>query len=116
VDHVFPHVLKARLQGSKLAAVIDGVWNLVLACPRCNRGVEGKFDRPPHPGYLDRLRMRNDFLIQSHHPLRETLMLQTGVSEHDRVQFLREAYRCARTEGGLVGEPWRAANESEPAF
>jgi hypothetical protein len=100
VDHLFPHVLKARLPGSRLAALIDGVWNLVLACPKCNRGEDGKFDRPPHLDYLERLRKRNDFLIGSHHPLRETLMLQTGASEHDRVQFIREAYRCARTEGG----------------
>jgi hypothetical protein len=116
VDHLFPHTLKGRLAGSRLAAFIDGVWNLVLACQRCNRGVEGKFDRPPHLDYLERLRARNDFLIGSHHPLRETLMLQTGATEQDREQFLREAYRCARTEGGLVGEPWRAADESEPAF
>jgi hypothetical protein len=116
VDHLFPHVLKARLAESRLAALIDGVWNLVLACQQCNRGAEGKFDRPPHLDYLDRLRARNDFLIESHHPLRETLMLQTGATEQDRVHFLREAYRCAKTEGGLVGEPWRAADESEPAF
>lgn len=116
VDHLFPHVLKARLSGSRLAALIDGVWNLVLACPRCNRGVEGKFERPPDLAYLERLRVRNDFLIGSHHPLRETLMRQTGATEKDRVQFLQEAYQCARTEGGLVGDPWRAADEYEPAF
>jgi 5-methylcytosine-specific restriction endonuclease McrA len=116
VDHLFPHVLKVRLAGSSLAALIDGVWNLVLACQRCNRGEDGKFDRPPHLDYLVRLRTRNDFLIESHHPLRETLMLQTGETRQDREQFLREAYRYARTDGGLVGEPWRAADESDPAF
>jgi hypothetical protein len=116
VDHFLPHVLKSRLPGAKLAELIDGVWNLVLACPRCNRGPDGKFDRLPHPDYLERLRTRNDFLIDSHHPLRETLMLQTGATGRDRVQFLREAYRCARSEGGLVGDPWRAAGECEPAF
>lgn len=116
VDHLFPHTLKARLAGSQLAALLDGVWNLVLACQRCNRGADGKFDRPPHLDYLDRLRRRNDFLIRSHHPLRETLMLQTGRTEQERVDFLREAYRCVRTEGGLVCEPWRAADESDPAF
>jgi hypothetical protein len=116
VDHLFPHALKARLPGSGLAALIDGVWNLVLACPQCNRGEGGKFDHPPHRDYLERLRKRNDFLIASHHPLRETLMLQTGATGRDRVQFLREAYLRATTEGGLVGEPWRAADECEPAF
>jgi hypothetical protein len=116
VDHLFPHVLKVRLLGSKLATLIDGVWNLVLACQQCNRGADGKFERPPHLDYLDRLGRRNSFLIESHHPLRETLMLQTGATEQERLQFLQESYRCARTEGGLVGEPWRAPDESEPAF
>jgi hypothetical protein len=84
VDHLFPHVLKARLPGSRLATLIDGVWNLVLACQRCNRGEGGKSDHPPHLDYLERLRKRNDFLIRSHHPLRETLMHQTGKTEQDR--------------------------------
>jgi hypothetical protein len=29
-------------------------------------------------GLLERLSRRNEFLIESHHPLRETLILQTG--------------------------------------
>jgi hypothetical protein len=42
VDHFFPHVL-----GPELPAVpINGVWNLVLACADCNRGVGGKFACP----------------------------------------------------------------------
>jgi hypothetical protein len=116
VDHLFPHTLSFRVPGSRLAGRIDGVWNLVLACQDCNRGAAGKFDRLPHLDYIDRLRTRNEFLIGSHHPLRETLMLQTGEREEDRRRFLQEAYHCARTEGGLVGDAWRAADESEPAF
>jgi 5-methylcytosine-specific restriction endonuclease McrA len=34
VDHFFPHVLKQHNFGS----LIDGVWNLQLACKDCNRG------------------------------------------------------------------------------
>lgn len=116
VDHLFPHTLKTRLSGSKLAALIDGVWNLVLACQRCNRGVEGKFERLAHRDYLGRLHKRNNFLIASHHPLRETLTLQTGATEQERERFLRESYRSAATEGGLVSEPWRAVDECEPVF
>jgi 5-methylcytosine-specific restriction endonuclease McrA len=116
VDHLFPHTLRFRVPGAPLAGLIDGVWNLVLACQRCNRGADGKFDRLPHLDYLDRLRRRNEFLIGSHHPLRETLMLQTGIGEADRLGFLRAAYQLARTDGGLVGDPWRAADEAEPAF
>lgn len=73
VDHLFPHVLE-RLG---IASNLDGVWNLVLACVPCNRGPQGKFDLAPDSSYVHRLHRRNEYLIGSHHPLRETLILQT---------------------------------------
>ena len=76
IDHFFPHSLKAIDSGGH----IDGIWNLVLACARCNRGSSGKFDRVPSLRLLERLNTRNEFLIASHHPLRETLMQQTGAT------------------------------------
>lgn len=91
VDHFYPHVLKAV--SSKLN--IDGIWNLVLACPQCNRGIEGKFARVPATKYLSRLQKRNEFLISSHHPLRETLVAQTGASEQDRASYIREIDKLA---------------------
>jgi len=39
---------------------LDQVWNLVLACIDCNRGVGGKFDSSPDVSYVDRLAKRND--------------------------------------------------------
>lgn len=51
---------------------LNGVWNLVLACPNCNRGANGKFAKVPSIKYLERLHKRNEFLISSHHPLRES--------------------------------------------
>lgn len=92
VDHFLPHVLKAQL-GS--GAVLDGVWNLVLACRECNRGAGGKFAAVPKLNLLQRLHRRNEFFITSHHPLRETIMLQTGSSEQQRIQFLRDIYQHA---------------------
>jgi hypothetical protein len=80
VDHFFPHALKQAGFG----LVLDGLWNLVLACQGCNRGSRGKFDRLPSVRLLERLHARNEFLIGSHHPLRETLILQTGVDEPQR--------------------------------
>ena len=67
---------------------LDGVWNLVLACPDCNRGEDGKFAKVPATKYLTRLHKRNEFLISSHHPLRETIMRQTGMTESARRSFL----------------------------
>lgn len=86
VDHFFPHTLQRYMPDVNL----DGVWNLVLACPECNRGVNGKFAKVPHIKYLSRLHKRNEFLINSHHPLRETIINQTGKTEQERRIFLRD--------------------------
>ena len=91
VDHFFPHALKQAAFG----AIIDGVWNLVLACRHCNRGVAGKSDRVPTERLLERLHTRNEFLIGSHHPLRETLIAQTGVDDARRRGFLRDIHAWA---------------------
>lgn len=88
VDHFFPHILGSTLENANL----DGVWNLVLACPRCNRGSEGKFAKVPELKYLVRLHRRNEYLISSHHPLRDTLMRQTGDREDLRRCFLQMFY------------------------
>ena len=86
VDHFFPHTLQRHM----LDVNLDGVWNLVLACPNCNRGVNGKFAKVPHIKYLARLHKRNEFLINSHHPLRETIIKQTGKTELERRTFLKD--------------------------
>ena len=91
VDHFFPHRLKVCADGKP----VDGVSNLVLACKECNRGTNGKFDRIPSIRLLERLHTRNEYLISSHHPLRETLMLQTGTNVKQRHQFLQDAYDCS---------------------
>lgn len=91
VDHFFPHRLKASGFGSQL----DGVWNLVLSCRECNRGTGGKFDAIPDLPLVERLKRRNDFLISSHHPLRETLIRQTGANEKARSKFLNDTYERA---------------------
>lgn len=91
VDHFFPHVLKQSRQLLNL----DGVWNLVLACQSCNRGHDGKFAKVPSTTLLTRLHKRNEYLITSHHPLRETLIRQSGVSEPVRRNFLQQCYTHA---------------------
>lgn len=113
VDHFFPHVLKRTELGTRVN--LDGVWNLVLACQRCNAGPEGKWMRVPALQYLDRLHRRNEYLIQSRHPLRETLMQQTGASEQRRREFLDAVFNEARHTGlGLV--PWETPPRGPQAF
>ena len=92
VDHFFPWILKAR----RAMPDADGVWNLVLACQECNRGVRGKFAAVPASSLVLRLNERNNWLVDSHHPLRETIMMQTGAEAEQRVSFLRTRQQIAR--------------------
>ena len=85
VDHYFPHMLMAR----GVFIDLDDVWNLVLACAVCNRGPAGKFDRLAHGDFIERLWQRNERLINSHHPLRESIIARTGSTPEARLQFLR---------------------------
>ncbi len=95
VDHFFP-LAQLYDAGDRITDhPLNGVWNLVLACRECNRGVGGKFARVPEGRYLERLHRRNEFLIASHHPLRETLSGQTGATAAARASFLRERDRAA---------------------
>jgi hypothetical protein len=91
VDHFFPHLLK----GKGIADPINGVWNLVLSCAQCN-GAEEKGSKVPSLSLLERLNTRNEYLISSHHPLRETLILQTGKDVRARKIKLQSAYNGAR--------------------
>jgi hypothetical protein len=92
VDHFFPWSLQVHLIGN-----INGIWNLVLACKECNRGERGKFDFVPSRSLVERLHRRNEFFIGSHHPLRETLMMQTGALKQERIAFLQANYDAALT-------------------
>lgn len=109
VDHFFPHSLLAAGTG----ALIDGVWNLVLSCRRCNRGICGKSNLVPSLRLLERLSRRNEFLIGSHHPLRETLMKQTGASEIERRQFLNAVHMEA---SAVLIHQWEPVEVAEPLF
>lgn len=91
VDHFFPHKLKV----CDAEKPIDGVANLVLSCQNCNRGSKGKFDQLPSKILLERLYDRNEYLITSHHPLKETLIAQTGNTSKKREVFLQDVYNCA---------------------
>ena len=109
VDHFFAHTLKPH----GLGCSIDGVWNLVLACQNCNRGSKGKFTQLPELKFLERLHRRNNFFIESHHPLRETLIYQTGANELARRHFLQTTYNMSKE---LLIQNWKPEHEHEPAF
>jgi HNH endonuclease len=108
VDHFLPHTLLSF----DLAANIDGIWNLVLACADCNRGPNGKFARVPELRFLERLHDRNEFLIESHRPLRETLISQTGATEAERRSYLQQAWTYAHS---VLIHTWHPETEETPA-
>ncbi|MDA1369852.1 MAG: HNH endonuclease [Proteobacteria bacterium] len=101
VDHFFPHKLK-----SSGIMNVDQVWNLVLACKECNRGEGGKFERIAHLDFLYALNDRNNYYVESHHPLRETIVNQTGRTESDRKAFLQSMYNGA-VEAIPSKEKWK---------
>lgn len=109
VDHFFPHVLK----GNSFIPNLDGVWNLVLSSQECNRGSGGKFARLPSLNLLSRLHKRNEYLITSHHPLRETLILQTGKDEPARRGFLQNCYNQAKA---VLIHTWEPEPLDDPTF
>nr|MDT0251272.1 HNH endonuclease domain-containing protein [Endozoicomonas sp.] len=92
VDHFLPWAIRESVP------VINGIWNLVLACQSCNRGENGKFTQLPHIDYLSRLHARNEYFINSHLPIRETLIQQTGRTESIRKAFLQDNYNHARSQ------------------
>jgi len=89
VDHFIPWTAR------NVVPNVDGVWNLVLACKSCNRGEKGKFAQLPTPKLLKRLRDRNEYFINSHLPLRETLIRQTGNTTEQRDTFLNDSWNHA---------------------
>jgi hypothetical protein len=92
VDHFLPHINK--LAHTKTGANINGVWNLVLADSNINLH---KKARIPEKRFLHRLFNRNEFYIESKHPLSETIINQTGLTKESRRRFLEAQYNLALT-------------------
>ena len=111
VDHFFPHDLRQ----CDTEKPINGVANLVLACTDCNRGSNGKFASLPSIPLLERLCSRNEYLITSHHPLRETLIAQVGNTSEKRRQYLQDAYDCSSLYYGTM-KKWHPSPQGSATF
>jgi 5-methylcytosine-specific restriction endonuclease McrA len=97
VDHVLPFVLMTRGWPD---GDLHQVWNLVLACYACN---SAKRDRPPAAAWMPWLERRGEYLIASHHPLRETLISQLGPDPASRQNTLARRHTTAT---GMI-PPWK---------
>ncbi|MHA8054182.1 HNH endonuclease family protein [Aquirufa sp. OSTEICH-129A] len=100
VDHFLPHVNK--LAHAKTGANINGVWNLVLADSKINLHKKAKI---PEKRFLQRLFNRNEFYIESKHPLAETIINQTGSTKESRRRFLEFQYNLALTNSIQIWKP-----------
>jgi hypothetical protein len=100
VDHFLPHVNMNihNLSGAN----INGVWNLVLANKNVNRN---KSARIPKKRFLIRLFNRNEFYIESKHPLAETIINQTGKTKQQRINFLNNQYQIALDSSIITWKP-----------
>jgi hypothetical protein len=92
VDHFLPHANK--LAHTEIGANINGVWNLVLADTKINLNKKAKI---PEKRFLHKLFNRNEFYIESKHPLAETIINQTGSTKESRRRFLETQYNIALT-------------------
>jgi len=93
VDHFIPLSVQYT---STLDLDLNGIWNLVLSCQECNRGERfGKFSRVPQESLLQRLHKRNEYLIESNHPLKETIMMKTGMNSKLRASYLKTIFNFA---------------------
>jgi hypothetical protein len=90
VDHFLPHINKAA--HTKGRVNINGVWNLVLADSKVNAQ---KSARIPQKRFLEKLFDRNEYYIESKHPLAETIINQTGFTKETRRKFLEYQYNLA---------------------
>ncbi len=100
VDHFLPHTNK--IQHTKNGANINGVWNLVLEDPDVNNEKRAKI---PEEKFLHRLFNRNEFYIQSKHPLAETIINQTGLTKEKRRQFIQKQYNIAKENSIVTWSP-----------
>ena len=82
--------------------------------PRCSPLIPVRsVDLSPDLDYMARLERRNEYLIASHHPLRETLMAQTGDDTSGRHGFLQAMYEVSASHQVAV---WKAPLAGDPSF
>jgi len=108
VDHFLPHVNKIFHTNSGVN--INGIWNLVLADSSINLNKKTKI---PEKRFLERLFNRNEFYIESKHPLAETIINQTGQTKEKRRGFLEAQYNLALS---MSIHQWKPAIELKGTF
>lgn len=103
VDHFIPLSIQYTTEKN---LELNGVWNLVLSCQQCNRGDDnGKFARLPLNTFLERLVKRNEYYIESNHPLKEMIIAITGHTVTRRLAYLKTVYEYAQSVRAANWQP-----------
>lgn len=91
VDHVIPRQFIQH----------DEVWNLVLAHGFCN---EQKSDFLPSGIYIEKLIKRNEYFIESNHPIKQKLIEQLGNTPKKRSETILRIFDHAKLVLGVTWE------------
>lgn len=103
VDHVIPRQFIQH----------DEVWNLVLAHGFCN---EQKSDFLPSIIYIEKLIKRNEYFIESNHPIKQKLISQLGNTPKKRRETMLRIYEDAKTVLGVTWEGIRGYHPQTDPF
>ncbi len=101
VDHFLPISLQSRV-ATTLHLNLNDIWNLVLACSKCNGS---KSNRTPKQEFLYDLERRNNYYISSKHPLGQTIMRLTGDTLQDRKNYLNSVFSIAKDASTFEWSP-----------
>lgn len=95
VDHLIPMSIQ---YSSTYDLQLNEAWNLVLACKACNRWESGgKAGNMPIYKFIESLYKRNEYFIESAHPLKENIIRRTGKTANQRKDFLQKRFDYACT-------------------
>ncbi len=111
VDHFFPLSLQHKFTNLNLK--LNDVWNLVLSCPNCNRGLDhGKWANTPSFNLLERIEKRNNYYIHSKHPLGDNIKRVTGKTILDRRNYMLEMHSLSKAMNPHEWWPRKIRGES----
>jgi hypothetical protein len=110
VDHVIPMSIQ---YSTSYDLQLNEVWNLVLSCKKCNRWESGgKAAQLPQQNFILRLHHRNEYFIESNHPLKENIILYLGKNPEQRLDFLIQRFNFACTIRKPIWSPKETFGDS----
>lgn len=99
VDHVIPYSAIGH----------NDVWNLVLADSSCNIQ---KVDSMPSWNFMEKLITRNEYFIDSSHPMKDEIIRCLGRTKNIRRNEVERQYKVARN---YKGNYWRGDPNYDPS-